>query len=171
LVTISTNGADIAASMMRMAGPWAAPEWPAPLPAAAESAARAVDGAPAEASNASDTAREEGIVRAVLAEYARAYERLDIQAAKAVWPSLSSSEIRDLRRAFRTLDSQQLRFTSCDFSISGDAASARCGGDASYQPKVGAGRRHQPARWNFDLSRNDDGWHIVNVNAIVATVQ
>jgi hypothetical protein len=154
--------------MTRMAGPWAAPEWPAPLPPAADPSTRAVDRPSAEASNASDMAREEAIVRAVLAEYARAYERLDIQAAKAVWPSLSSSGIRDLRRAFGALDSQQLRFTSCGVSISGQAASARCQGDASYQPKVGAGRQHRsPARWNFDLSRNDDGWHIVNATASV----
>lgn len=97
----------------------------------------------------------------VLARYARAFEQMDVQAAKAVWPTLNA---RRLQRAFHQQDAQQLRFTSCGVEISGQAANAHCLGDATYQPKIGAKSLHHPSqKWYFDLSRHDDeGWLIVN---------
>jgi hypothetical protein len=110
---------------------------------------------------AQDELREqEQIVRRILREYTRAFERLDVRAAKAVWPSLDD---RALQRAFQELDSQQVRFASCGVSITGPDANARCRGDATYRPKVGSRVVHLHEReWTFNLSRGEDGWQIVN---------
>ena len=109
---------------------------------------------------AAEPVDEEQVVLDILREYRRAFERLDVRAAKAVWPSLDD---RALNRAFQQLDSQQLRFASCGVSITGRDANARCHGDATYRPKVGSRVVHLPARqWTFDLSRSASGWQIVN---------
>ncbi len=104
--------------------------------------------------------REEEIVRKVLREYAQAFERLDVQAAKALWPTVDD---RALQRAFQQLDGQQLRFASCGVSVSGRDANARCRGDATYRPKVGSRTLRLTSReWTFNLSRDNDRWQIVN---------
>jgi hypothetical protein len=109
---------------------------------------------------AAELRRQEDTVRSVLVEYARAFERLDVQAAKAIRPSLDD---RALQRAFQQLDGQQLRFASCGVSVSGHDASARCRGDATYRPKVGSRVvRLTEREWTFNLSRDNDRWQIVN---------
>jgi hypothetical protein len=152
----------IAASLSSMAGPWTAPSWSeaprsAPLPAADRAVRDEVTGAP------TDLDQQEALVLEVLKQYAQAYDRLDVQAVKAVWPTL---DVPALQRAFRGLDSHRFRFTSCGVvSMTGEAANAHCRGDVTYRPKVGSGRGHLPPReWNFDLSRHEDGWHIVRMN-------
>ncbi|MEP6594021.1 MAG: hypothetical protein ABJC51_10030, partial [Acidobacteriota bacterium] len=106
---------------------------------AAASTAAASAAMPASPTTAPDHAvalrRDEEIVREVLREYAQAFERLDVQAAKALWPTVDG---RALQRAFQQLDGQQLRFASCGVSVSGRDANARCRGDATYRPKVGS---------------------------------
>jgi hypothetical protein len=141
----------LASSIAVMGGAWTAPDWPGRSPVAAGEEIRL----PADASH------QEARVREVLDRYAKAFEQLDVQAAKAVWPA---ADARQLRRAFHGLDGQQLRFTSCDVSISGQAANVSCHGDATFQPKVGTRPLHATSRqWHFDLSRHeDDGWLIVN---------
>jgi hypothetical protein len=107
-----------------------------------------------------DLIEQEWIVRRILGEYTRAFERLDVRAAKAVWPSLDD---RALQRAFEQLDGQQLRFASCGVSITGPDANARCRGNATYRPKVGTRVLHLNEReWTFNLFRGEDGWQIVN---------
>lgn len=104
--------------------------------------------------------REEEIVRQVLRDYAQAFERLDVQAAKALWPTLDD---RALQRAFQQLDGQQLRFAACGVAVSGRDANARCRGDATYRPKVGSRTLRLTSReWTFNLSRDNDRWQIVN---------
>ena len=107
-----------------------------------------------------DAQQQKQVVLELLREYTRAFERLDVQAAKAVWPSLDD---RALQRAFQQLDGQQLRFDSCGVSIRGLDANARCRGNATYRPKVGSRVLHLTEReWTFDLSRGESGWQIVN---------
>jgi hypothetical protein len=102
---------------------------------------------------------EEVFVRETLQEYVAAFERLDVEAAKAIWPTV---DVRALSRAFRQLEAQQLTFESCGITITGSDANARCRGDAGYRPKVGNRTIHTTAReWTFDLARKDDGWRIV----------
>jgi hypothetical protein len=104
--------------------------------------------------------RQEDIVRGVLLDYTRAFERLDVTAAKAIWPSVDD---RALRRAFQQLDGQQLRFASCGVSVSGRDANARCRGEATYRPKVGSRvLRLTEREWTFNLARDNDRWQIVN---------
>jgi hypothetical protein len=131
-----------------------------PAPAKATFAAGNATGA---AGPSSDTRlrEQEQDVRRILAEYRRAYERLDVQATKAIYPSVDD---RELQRRFDQLKSQQLRM-GCDVRIvqSGEGANARCRGDATFHPKVGSRRlRYTELEWTFSLSRNESGWQILN---------
>jgi hypothetical protein len=104
--------------------------------------------------------KQEDIVRSVLLDYARAFERLDVKAAKAIWPSVDD---RALQRAFQRLDGQQLRFASCGVSVTERDANARCRGEATYRPKVGPRVLRMTEReWTFSLARDNDRWQIVN---------
>ena len=105
------------------------------------------------------------VVLAVLREYSRAYERMDVRATKAVYPSVDD---RRLRRAFDDLQEQQVRFASCGVTISssGAGANAWCKGDASFRPKIGAPKHYPNREWTFSLTRDDGGWQILK-----ATVQ
>jgi hypothetical protein len=100
------------------------------------------------------------VVLAVLREYSRAYERLDVRATKAVYPSIDD---RRLRRAFDDLQDQQVRFTSCGVTISssGAGANAWCKGDASFRPKVGSPSYYPNREWTFSLARDGGGWQIL----------
>jgi hypothetical protein len=109
-----------------------------------------------------DERQQKEIVLAVLREYSRAYERLDVRATKALYPSVDG---RGLQRAFQDLKGQEMRFASCGVSISssGADANARCKGDAVYRPKVGSRVvRLTDREWTFSLSRDGGGWQILN---------
>jgi hypothetical protein len=107
-----------------------------------------------------DAGKEEQVVRQILREYTRAFDRLDVRAAKAVWPSLDD---RALQRAFEQLDAQKVQFASCGVSITGPAANARCLGNATFRPKVGSRvLRVTEREWTFNLARSEGGWQIVN---------
>jgi hypothetical protein len=109
---------------------------------------------------AADLRKQEEIVRRVLLDYTRAFERLDVKAAKAIWPSLDD---RALQRAFQQLDGQQVHFASCGVSVTERDANARCRGEATYRPKVGSRVLRLTAReWTFNLARDNDRWQIVN---------
>ena len=117
---------------------------------------------PPAAGSMDDERKQKEIVLAVLREYSRAYERLDVKATKAVYPSVD--DIR-LQRAFEDLQGQEMRFASCGvlISSSGADANARCKGDATYRPKVGSRVVRLTDRvWTFSLSRDGGGWQILN---------
>ena len=103
------------------------------------------------------------IIRDVLDHYTRSFETMDPRATKAVYPSVDD---RALQKAYRALDGQQVRLSSCGVSIDGPDANARCRGTATYHPKVGP-RAVQltDVEWMFNLARSDAGWQIVNANA------
>jgi hypothetical protein len=101
---------------------------------------------------------EQSEIQRTLGQYRSAYQLLDAEAARAVWPSV---DVRALARAFDTLTSQQLAFESCQFDIEGEAATAQCRGSATYTPKVGSrGPRLEPRQWTFHLRKVDEGWKI-----------
>jgi hypothetical protein len=113
-------------------------------------------------SAADDVSREQETVLAVLREYSRAYERLDVSATKAVYPTIDA---RRLQRAFQELEGQQVRFANCGVKISssGAGANARCTGDATYRPKVGSRVvRLTNLEWTFSLARDGAGWQILD---------
>lgn len=126
---------------------------------AADSAVRRTE-RPEPAKTQQPSATEEQLVRRLLDEYAGALERLDVQAAKSVYPNVDG---KALKRAFEQVSAQRLTLQACGITISGSTANARCQGSAAYHPKVGS-RSVQIAsgEWTFDLSKTDTDWRIVN---------
>ena len=86
-----------------------------------------------------DPADEQGhqkeVVLAVVREYTRALERLDVHATKAVYPSVDA---RRLRESFEVVEAQRFQLGSCgvSFSSSGHDANAWCLGNSTYRPKL-----------------------------------
>ena len=106
---------------------------------------------------------EQSEIQRALGQYRNAYQRLDAEAARAVWPSV---DVRALSRAFDSLESQQLEFDTCLFEIAGEAATAQCRGSATYTPKVGnRAPKLEPRQWTFHLRKLDEGWKIHSAQA------
>ena len=133
----------------------AAPTTAAPAPRPVESnravATKSID----------DEKQQKEAVLALLDQYSRAYERLDVRATKALYPSVDD---RKLQRLFADLEGQKMR-VSCGVSISssGADANARCNVDATYRTKVGSRVMRLTDRvWTFSLSRDGGEWQIQN---------
>jgi hypothetical protein len=146
--------------------PPAAPPALRDAPAVSTELAAVVGDRPAELRNAdlkkAELRKQEETVRRVLQDYRRAYEELDVRAAKALWPSVDE---RALEKAFRQIQTQQVRLGDCGVSVSGQGANARCQVDATYRPKVGSRVVRLPAGlWTFNLARDNDRWQIVNAS-------
>lgn len=109
-------------------------------------------------------ANEETRVTQVLDQYARAYDQLDVRAARKVWPTVDE---RALARAFASLASQDVSFDNCNVSVSGPTATASCRGHATYVGKIGSRDRRTEARqWTFQLRRDaNDAWQIERAQA------
>ena len=106
---------------------------------------------------------EQSEIQRALGQYRSAYQLLDAEAARAVWPSVN---VRALSRAFDSLASQRLQFDDCQFEIAGEAATAQCRGSATYTPKVGNRvARLEPRQWTFQLRKMDEGWKIQSAQA------
>jgi hypothetical protein len=125
------------------------------------SASRVVPPADRKEADPSDPAAEQGRVLAVVREYTRALERLDVLATKAVYPSVDD---RRLRRDFEGVETQRFQLGSCDvsFSSSGHGANAWCRGNSTYRPKIGSRvLRYTDKVWEFNLARDGGGWQIL----------
>ena len=107
---------------------------------------------------------DESLVKQTLQQYRRAYDELDAQSARTVYPAINEAA---LARAFDGLASQSLTFDTCDVRMNGSgAATATCRGSARYVPKVGSREPHtEPRTWNFTLRKNGSGWQIENARA------
>ncbi len=100
---------------------------------------------------------------AAIHQYERAYDRLDANAVRAVWPSVDA---RALERAFRDLKSQTLEFDRCDIDVASVRAKAACRGRATYETRAGEqAARTEPREWTFTLQKNHEAWHIVTATA------
>jgi hypothetical protein len=141
------------------------PTPPADTASAAASAAAsalpkgdAAETVPAPSSKARD---EERNIYQVVQQYERAYEQLDVDAARAIWPSVDA---RALARAFDGLKEQQLEFSSCRVTVEAaeaGKATVICGGRASYVTRVGHhAMRTEPREWTFRLRKIDANWLI-----------
>ena len=99
--------------------------------------------------------------RDLLAGYRTAYERLDAQLAKEVWPTVDE---RALARAFHGLESQTVTFDTCTMTPGTDRATASCRGSATYVTRMGH-RISQTERrqWTFRLGRSPEQWIIESV--------
>ena len=104
-------------------------------------------------------AAEEGAIRATLREYAAAYESLNVDAVRRVYPTVNTEA---LARLFRELRSQQVQITGDDsITIDGASAVVRCVVVQSFTPKVGAGRRGEKVASVFRLQKTGGRWVII----------
>ena len=137
------------------------PAFVADTTAETEPPAAVVDRGPGPASNAAAAPQapdDEALIRRVLVRYQAAYDRLDAQSARAVWPSVNE---RALARAFDELDSQRITFDACDIRPAGEAATATCRGTARYVARVGSREpRVEPRVWTFALRKVGSDWTI-----------
>ena len=135
---------------------------PAPPPAAAATVVPPPPPAAGAAPAAVATrAGEESAVRNVLGGYVSAYRSLNVDAAKAVWPSVDA---KALGRAFSGLESQTLDFAECQISVAFVSATAQCVGTARFVPKFGHRNEHSEYReWNFEMKKNGERWAIARV--------
>jgi hypothetical protein len=102
-------------------------------------------------------------VRALLDRYRNAYERLDANAAKRVWPGVNQ---RALERAFSDLEWQTLAFEQCRIDVTNDRGTAHCQGRATYVGRVGTRAPQTQVRdWTFQLSKAGTNWGIDSVRA------
>jgi tetratricopeptide (TPR) repeat protein len=101
---------------------------------------------------------DQELVEEALQRYRRAYGRLNVQSAQAVYPTVNRVA---LARAFDNLESQLLTFDSCDVELRGTLARAICHGTTHYVPKVGSRYpRTEPLVWSFELRKSDGDWTI-----------
>jgi len=110
-----------------------------------------------------DVGGDEDQVLRVLQQYRRAYETLDAQSARAVWPAVNGAA---LQRAFDALESQRLTFDTCRVNLHGTAGTATCTGSTRYVPKVGSHEpRVEPRVWTFGVRRSGESWQIASARA------
>jgi hypothetical protein len=134
---------------------------PAGTEAGSGDAAAAESGGAEIAASVSDEDRS-GIER-TLERYQRAYRELDAPAAAAVWPTVDA---RALRRAFASVQEQNLVFRRCDIATTPDAATAHCVGELSYVRRVGdTTRRAEHHTWTIRLLRSGKEWSVVGLSA------
>ena len=106
--------------------------------------------------------RDTGLIETVLDRYVGAFNTLDAQAARAVWPNVDA---RALDCVFTQLEQQELTFEECRVELDEVRAEAVCRGVARYVPKVGSrSSRSTPRQWTFKLQKVEERWTIDGVN-------
>jgi hypothetical protein len=121
---------------------------PAAEPAAAEST-------PAETPDAG--------IRSLLQRYEDAYDRRDVKAAAALWPSLDQDA---LTLAFASLDRQDVHFDHCDIDATEARGTAVCVGTVRSVPSVGQPvEKEERITWTFALARPGEDWRIDGLSA------
>jgi hypothetical protein len=103
---------------------------------------------------------EEPAVRGLLAEFQAAYDRLDAEAAKDLWPSVDE---RALAKAFGNLESQTIAWDNCRIHLGSGKALAYCSGPATYVGRLGNKTQSRHLNWTFALAKAPGGWHIDTV--------
>ena len=115
------------------------------------------------ASAVAPTVNDELLINQALQRYRHAYEGLDAQSARAVYPAVNEVA---LARAFGSLSSQSFTFDACDVRLRGGSATATCRGSARYVPKIGSHEpRVEPRVWTFTFAKLGDDWTIENARA------
>jgi hypothetical protein len=107
--------------------------------------------------------KESTALERVLASYEQAYNRLDVTAALAIWPSADS---RALAKAFARLQQQDLKFENCTFAVSENDGTAQCGGVLQYVRRIGKPTPQLEHHvWTIEFARAGAAWRIVRVTA------
>jgi hypothetical protein len=107
--------------------------------------------------------RESLALDEVLRRYEQAYDRLDAQAAAAIWSSVDS---RALARAFSLLRHQDLEFGECGVAMTDSTATAQCPGQLRYTRRIGDSTpKVEQHVWTIEFARAGEAWRIVRVSA------
>ena len=107
--------------------------------------------------------KESSALAQVLGHYEQAYDRLDATGAAAVWPSVDA---RALSRAFARLQTQDLNFGNCTFSVSASDAAARCAGVLRYARRIGdTAPKIEQHVWTIEFARAGETWQIIKISA------
>ena len=102
-------------------------------------------------------------MRAVLAEYKAAYERLDTAGVKRVMPALSPAQERSLADQFRAFKSYSLQFQNVAVSLAGTTATVRCRIARTAVPK--AGKTLATAKeTSLELQKEGTAWVITRLS-------
>lgn len=99
-------------------------------------------------------------IRALLLRYENAYNRLDANAALALWPGAGRDT---LSRAFDSLNSQRVSLGLCDITVIGDIGGASCVGKARWEPRAGSGLQTADRQWTFNLRKIAGEWRIEQI--------
>jgi hypothetical protein len=103
---------------------------------------------------------ESARIRALLLRYENAYNRLDANAALALWPGAGRDT---LSRAFDDLNSQRVSLGLCDITVIGDIGGASCIGKARWEPRAGSGLQTADRQWTFNLRKIAGEWRIEQI--------
>jgi hypothetical protein len=107
--------------------------------------------------------KESTAIERVLASYEQAYNRLDVDAALAIWPSADS---KALAKAFARLQHQDLKFENCMFAVAENDGTAQCGGVLRYVRRIGKPTPQTEHHvWTIEFARAGETWRIVRVTA------
>ena len=99
-------------------------------------------------------------IRALLLRYENAYNRLDANAALALWPGAGRET---LSRAFDDLNSQRVSLGLCDITVIGDIGGASCVGKARWEPRAGSRLQTADRQWTFNLRKIAGEWRIEQI--------
>ena len=118
---------------------------------------------PAVAPPAVATLDDRQLIGTALERYRAAFNALDANAARSVWPSVDATA---LDRAFGQLASQDMAFSSCSVSVNGSQATASCSGSTTYVTSIGnRGTRTDYRLWDFALRKTGQRWLITAVDS------
>jgi hypothetical protein len=108
---------------------------------------------PPKASAPSDQA----LILATLRDYASAYEKLDVDAVRRVYPSVNAEA---LAQRFKALTAQSVDISNERVQIDGTTAVVRCRVEQAFTPRIGQGRS-DTLNSEFRLQKTGGRWIIV----------
>jgi hypothetical protein len=110
--------------------------------------------------------RDDDEILAALHRYTDAYESMDINDLKAVWPTISKDQIKDLKTGFSKAQAVKVELKECGpATATGDNAKVSCTQSMVYTMQ---GRRQQPQLTAVDISlkKHADGkWAVDEVKS------
>ena len=116
--------------------PEPAPTPPAPpIPEKATAPPASVPSPPPASTTTAPT--DEAAIAATLRRYEAAYENLDVNLVRDVYPTLTQEQVERLTRDFAALNSYRLDFSAVKVSITGDTAVVTCTIIRQIAPRVG----------------------------------
>jgi serine/threonine protein kinase len=131
------------------------PAEPVAKPTAADPEPPAVD---------SSAVPDDVAVHGVLDAYRQAYESLDAAAVRRVQPTLTDSQVSELRRAFEQYNAYAITITDIKLNLAGDKATVTSRVARRLDPK--AGRSQSDTRATvFHLEKRGGAWVITRVDA------